>query len=371
VSISPVLSKVFEHCIFERFGDWFISSDNQFGFKKGSSCSHAIYTARCAIDYYVSLNTTVNICALDLSKAFDKMNHYGLFMKLMDRRIPNNLLCLLEHWFSHGMTCVKWGNAFSSFFKLDCGIRQGGVLSPHLFAIYIDSLIDKVKSCHVGCYVNWTCISILLYADDILLLAPSVTALQRLLFVCESELQAIDMTINTGKSACMRIGPRFNVQCDNIATIDGHEIIWVNSLRYLGVYLSSSRAFSCSYSQAKRSFYRSFNAIFGKIGRVALESVIIHLMKSKCLPSLYYGVEACPVKKSQLQSFEYVLSSSFRKIFQIRSQELVYECIRMFDCTADDYILERKKRFLHRYNSSSNAVCSLFASNASKELSSL
>jgi len=53
----------------------------------------AVYTVRSVVDYYVSQNTTVNICALDLSKAFDKMNHQGLFIKLMEIMSP--LICWL------------------------------------------------------------------------------------------------------------------------------------------------------------------------------------------------------------------------------------------------------------------------------------
>ena len=92
-------------------------------------------------------------------------------------------------------------------------------------------------------------------------------------------------------------------------------------------YLIAWRIFCCFYSHSKRWFYRSFNAIFGKIGRVSSEDVVIQLMKSKCLPSLYYGTDVCPVKKSQLQSFEFVISSSFRKIFNVQTQELVNACI--------------------------------------------
>ena len=73
----------------------------------------------------------------------------------------------------------------------------------------------------------------------------------------------------------------------------------------------------------KDHFYRSFNATFGKIGFMSSDDVVIQLMKTKCLPSLYYGTDVCPVKKSQLQSFEFVISSSFRKIFNIKTQDLV------------------------------------------------
>ena len=72
----------------------------------------------------------------------------------------------------------------------------GGVLSNHFFAIYIDSVVQKVSDSKNGCYIKGICMSILLYADDILLVAPSVTALQRLLLLCEQELTWLDMSLN-------------------------------------------------------------------------------------------------------------------------------------------------------------------------------
>ena len=100
-----------------------------------------------------------------------------VFIKLMERNIPTNILSLLEQWFAVSVTCVKWCNNFSCFFSLLCGVRQGGVLSPYLFACFIDSVADKVKLSGVGCYVNMTCMSILLYADDIPCLWPHLLPL--------------------------------------------------------------------------------------------------------------------------------------------------------------------------------------------------
>ena len=97
ISISPTISKVFEHCIFERYESYLTSDNNQFGFKKGSGCTKAIFTLKSVVDYYVSLNSTVNICSLDISKAYDKMNHNGLFIKLMKRCIPLKLLMVFEY----------------------------------------------------------------------------------------------------------------------------------------------------------------------------------------------------------------------------------------------------------------------------------
>ena len=102
ISISPILSKIFEKCIFDRYQRFFETYDCQFGFKKVVGCSHAIYAVRSTIDHFVKNGSTVNLCALDLSKAFDKTNHHGLFTKLMDRMLPNTLLCtvLVQHLFN-------------------------------------------------------------------------------------------------------------------------------------------------------------------------------------------------------------------------------------------------------------------------------
>jgi len=77
----------------------------------------------------------------------------------------------------------------------------------------------------------------------------------------------------------------------------------------LVVNIVAGQKFACSLDNCKRSFYRTFNAIFGKAGRIASEDVIIELLKAKCLPALYYGLEACPVNKSQIRSLEYVLNN--------------------------------------------------------------
>jgi len=372
ISISPVISKVFEHCILDRYSKFFLTSDNQFGFKKESGCSHALYTLKCVVDYYASFGSTVNLCALDISKAFDRMNHHGLFVKLMNRRIPTNLLLVLENWFQLGVTCVKWCNVVSDFFELTCGIRQGGVLSPYLFAVYIDSVVDRVKSYGLGCYIKAMCVSVFLYADDILLLAPSLSCLQQLLYICEDELQWLDLTINARKSACIRIGPRFNVRCSNITTINGHELTWYDEIRYLGVYVIAARYYRCSHSNAKRSFYRAFNAMFGKIGRCASEEVIIELLKMKCLPVLLYGLESCPFNKTQIKSLDFAISSAFSKIFCTKSQDIIDTCRTLFNCQpVADSLCTRKRNFLCKYVKSSNVICRLFVNDANEECAKL
>jgi len=87
------------------------------------------------------------------------------------------------------------------------------------------------------------------------------------------------MYLNVKKSACIHIGPRFNVNCCNIVTIEGHELAWINVVRYLGISVQSLSCFKCFFNSAKCSFYRLFNAVFGNIGPVASHEVTLQLLK--------------------------------------------------------------------------------------------
>jgi len=83
----------------------------------------------------------------------------------------------------------------------------------------------------------------ILYADDILILSPSVSQLEHRLHACESKLARLDMTINFSKSCCIRVGPRCDKSCANISSKTGSNIPWVTEMRYLGGLLCAIQVF--------------------------------------------------------------------------------------------------------------------------------
>jgi len=103
----------------------------------------------------------------------------------------------------------------------------------------------------------------ILYADDILLISPSITNLERLLHRCEHELSWLDMSINLKKkSSCLRVGPRCDATCAVITSSTGRSLPWVDEVQYLGVHFVKSRSLKCSLDEAKRGIFRATNAIF-------------------------------------------------------------------------------------------------------------
>ena len=165
------------------------------------------------------------------------------------------------------------------------------------------------------------------------------------------------MAINAKKPACVRIGSRFRHHSSTVSTLDGREIRWEESVRYLGVYITSAKAFASSLANAKKSFYRAFNAVFGKVVGVASEEVTVELLKVKCLPVLLYGLEACPISNKQFNSLDFVLKGCLRKIFRTRSAE-VQNCMLIFNCMSmQECVAKRKCKFLANYVKSDNILC--------------
>jgi len=126
------------------------------------------------------------------------------------------------------------------------------------------------------------------------------------------------------------------------------------------------RNFKCSLDQAKRSYFRSLNAIFGKVGRFASEEVILQLVTSKCLPILLYGTEACSMRKSDIRSLDFAVLRFLMKLFRTNNSDLIHESLAFFNFKLpSSLIIERSKAFLAKYSTGVNFICKMFAAGRS------
>ena len=126
----------------------------------------------------------MSLGVLTMSKAFDKVNHYGLYIKLMKRNLLPIFLRTLINWYSKCCGNVRWDNVLSTCFSMICGVRQGGVLSPVLFAVYVDDIIQRLNDSKLGCFIDDLYLGCIMYADDLILISVSVFILLKMIFIC-------------------------------------------------------------------------------------------------------------------------------------------------------------------------------------------
>ena len=151
IALASVVSKVFEMSLLVKLEKYLYSSDYQFGFKPKHSTYLCIYTLKEVIEFYKSQSSSVYVCFMDASKAFDRVNHWTLFKKLIDRGMPDVFVRLLVYWYRTQNACVRWSTAGSEMFTVSNGVRQGGILSPLFCNVYMDGLSDILCKTECGC----------------------------------------------------------------------------------------------------------------------------------------------------------------------------------------------------------------------------
>ena len=107
ITVSPVISKVYELGLAQFLNKYLYSSERQMGFKKGVGCSNAIFSVREVVHYFTSNSSKVNICTVDLSKAFDRISYDIMFSKLIDRNVPRCVIEIIRDWYGKMLSAVK------------------------------------------------------------------------------------------------------------------------------------------------------------------------------------------------------------------------------------------------------------------------
>jgi len=180
------------------------------------------------------------------------------------------------------------------------------------------------------------------------------------------------MSLNTKKSVCIRFGPRYQSACCKLKSINGDDIVWVTSCRYLGIWLTASRHLKVDFSYSKKSFFRAVNAVFGKVLRIATEESILHLISAKCMPILLHGLDACPVNVADKRSLDFVQTRLLMKMFNTGYVDIVHECCAMFDIrSVSSLIVSRKRKFLTKFANNHNSICGAVSGLARRELKKL
>ena len=248
ISISSCFSKLFSRILFNRLDDYLecnhIIGPEQIGFRKNCRTSDHILTLKTLIDKAFKSSKYLYACFVDLSKAFDTVNRCALFHKLFKYNIRGPFLNILKDMYASLVCCVKTDAGLSSSFDTKIGVKQGCILSPTLFSIYLNDLNDCFDHLCDPIKIHNTSISSLLYADDIVLISNSAEGLQRAMNKLGNFCQVWNLTVNISKTKVIvfnksgRIlkGFAFNFQQTNVEVVQEY--------KYLGIVFRASGVFS-------------------------------------------------------------------------------------------------------------------------------
>ncbi|KAG7304054.1 hypothetical protein JYU34_007818 [Plutella xylostella] len=285
ISLATVTAKVLDSLIDKQLAKHIHLHDAQFGFRPDLSTESAIFGLKQTVQYYTARKTPVFACFLDLSKAFDLVSYRILWQKLREETTtPSELVSLLDFWYSHQVNCVRWANTYSDDSKMDCGVRQGGLSSPRLFNLYMNNLIGELSRTGVGCHIDGVCINNLSYADDMVLLCPSITALNKLLSICENYAVAHGLKYNAKKSeyVIFKAGTTTYAAADvPEISLCGTPLRRVEKFKYLGHWVTEDLSDICDIERERRSLAVRCNMLARRFARCT-KAVKITLFKAYC-----------------------------------------------------------------------------------------
>uniref|UniRef100_A0A671UNG7 Reverse transcriptase domain-containing protein n=2 Tax=Sparus aurata TaxID=8175 RepID=A0A671UNG7_SPAAU len=263
--------------------------EEQCGFRPGRGTLDQLYTLRRVLEGSWEFAQPVHMCFVDLEKAFDRVPRGILWGVLREYGVGGPLLRAVRSLYCRSRSLVRIAGSKSDLFPVHVGLRQGCPLSPVLFITFMDR-ISRRSHGPEGIWFGSQWISSLLFADDVVLLAPSSRDLQHVLGRFAAECEAAGMRISTSKSEAMVLD-RKKVACS--LQVGGEFLPQVEEFKYLGVLFTSEGRMEREIDRrigaaaaVMRSLYRSV-VVKRELSRKAKLSIY----QSIYVPTLTYGHE--------------------------------------------------------------------------------
>jgi hypothetical protein len=282
----------------------------QFGLKKSHSTAHCSHVVKEVISYYIDNSSEVFACAIDMQKAFDRVDLVKLFSKLFLTGLSVFNVRILFVLYSNLCLNVFWNGAQSTMFHTLKGVKQGGyggILSPYLFNVFINDLLLSLKHLHVGCYVGHVFVECVAYADDVILLAPSLRALRVMLDACSVFALHNNVLYNPVKSHCIRFSSIRPAVVQFPVNLQRQQLTWVDCIIHLGHILSSNCDDSNDIRKRMSDHVRQVNYFLAKFGHLSV-TIKSKLFLNYCNP--FYGCELWLLSHELLTEFDTTFGES-------------------------------------------------------------
>lgn len=327
ISITSSISKIFNTVLNNRL-DSFLTDGNiidscQIGFTKNARTADHMFILKTLIDKYCNkTGGRLYACFVDFRKAFDSVIHDGLRLKLLALGIGTKFYNIIKDMYNSSQSCVRLSNGLTNPFKLCVGVRQGDVLSPNLFKVFINDLPKYLHTCSDPVYLKNRYLHCLMYADDVVILSESASGLQEKLKRLEDYCADWCLNVNVDKTKVMIFNKAGRLFKSNFV-FQNRAIECVSSYRYLGLHFSASGTFS----YAKSELYKKGLKAYFKLCKNILNlhpciKTSLHLFDHTIKPILMYGSEIWGIYNPTSSKFRNGIS--FEKMYKTIEPEKLH-----------------------------------------------
>jgi hypothetical protein len=295
ITLINVPCKVYCDILNVRMTNWLeqqnVIVDEQNGYQK----------KRSVLDHLISLYNVLNnrknaklstyTCYIDLRKAFDNVNRDCLWFKILQHGIEGKMYNAIRSIYDDVKCAVRINGRMTQWFSVNNGVKQGCKMSPVLFQLYINDLATNIKALNCGVQIADRNLSILLFADDIVLLAGNANDLQRMLDVVHDWCCKWRLCINEEKTKIVHYRPPSMIQNDVKFKCGTFEVPYVTSYKYLGLWLDQFLDLKTAVKEIAKSASRALGVLICKSKAVGGMSynVFTKLFNSLVTPILMYG----------------------------------------------------------------------------------
>lgn len=293
-------------------------SNTQFGFRCGLGTREALFATQVLVQRCRDMNQDVFLCAIDFEKAFDKVRHGKMLQLLKKSGIDDKDIRVIANLYWGQTACVRVGNQLSEEIEIKRGVRQGCVLSPMLFNLYSEEILNEVlDDTKEGIILNGVLMNNIRYADDTLLLTGSIEHLQALLNRIEAACSRFGLNMNTKKTKFMIISKKQYNRDLNITTNNGN-IERVSRLVYLGTNINEewnlSTEIKSRIAKARTTFMKLRNILSSHNLSLDLR---VRMIRCYIFPVLLYGAEAWTLTESLLKNLQAFEMWIYRRVLRI------------------------------------------------------
>lgn len=297
IALSCAMYKIYCSILNDRISKWAETNnvlvDEQNGFRKNRSTVDQISSLTNIIDTRKKAKKSTFCAFIDFKKAYDFISRGILWNKLCNTNIGLNgkILSALKSLYRNVTSSVRVNGHYTDWFDVKCGLRQGCSLSPLLFHLYINDLAIAIKTAGKGISIENELLCILLYADDIVLIAENEEDLQFMLDILHNWCDRNNMIVNPMKSNIVHFRPSSVPRTANSFTCGIHNLKVVANYTYLGLLLTEFLDFNLMAKSVAQSAGRALGLLIAKFKSYGgfPYKVFMKLYESTVWPFIAYG----------------------------------------------------------------------------------